>query len=80
MSDILEMLAREWIIGYSVFACVCVSIHIWYSVRLLISCRKQGYDVGASCMIPIWNLVISLKKKAFVKRANTVIIDEEIII
>ena len=82
MSDVMRVLASEWVIGYSVCASICVIIHLYFSISLVISCRKVGYDVGVSGMIPLWNIVVCIKRAIFVhnkNKKNNTISDDEVI-
>lgn len=59
---IMSYLAENWVLGYSVSLVICVAGYLLYSILLVRSCRKIGYDVGVSGMIPIWNIVVLLKR------------------
>lgn len=77
MSDIMRVLASEWVVGYAVSISVCVISYLLYSILLVVSCRRVGYDVGVSGMIPIWNIVVLIKRAIFVHKKNKLIPEDE---
>lgn len=77
MSEIMLILAEEWVIGVSVFCSLLVIGHIVFSVMLIRSCRKNNYDIGASAMFPIINLVIFIKNNIRKKSRNSIIDEDE---
>ena len=79
MNEIMITLASEWVIGYSVMASICVISYLVYSILLTVSCRRVGYDVGVSAMIPLVNIVI-LIKRVFYKKKEVNLPEEEIAI
>lgn len=58
----MEILAQEWVIGYSVIGSLSVILYLVFSIRLIVSCRRTNYDVGVSAFIPFINLFIWGKK------------------
>lgn len=79
MAEIMSFLAREWIIGFSACALFFVVVYLIFSIRLVISCRKIGYDVSISGMIPLWNIIVWVRKKIFIHNNNKPILDDELI-
>lgn len=79
MSDVMQLLADEWVIGTVVLSVVVVAIHLVFSIRLILNSRKIGYDVGTSGMIPLINLFVWIKK-CHIKRASNKTIKEDAII
>lgn len=73
----MALLAQEWVVGYSVVTGVVIVSYITYSVLLIRSCRKIGYDVGVSGMIPIWNIV-TLIKRLYKGRKNKLVSSDEV--
>lgn len=70
MGDIMVVLAREWKIGYVIFSILGVLIYLVFSINLVTTSRKEGYDIGVSGMIPLWNIVVLIKKKLFIAKKN----------
>lgn len=60
--EFMQMLADEYIIGISVLIVFVIAIHIFFSVRLIVTSRREGLDVCVSAMIPIYNLVLWVRK------------------
>ena len=79
-SEIMLLLAEEWEVGYLVCASVCVVSYILYSVLLVRSCRKVKYDVGVSGMIPLWNLVVLVRRMFKARKVKPIAEDEELIL
>lgn len=78
MSEIMLILAREWVIG----SIVCISLvligYLIFSILLIRSCRKHNYDVGASAFVPIVNLIVWFKSMKYKKAlASDIIIAED---
>lgn len=61
MSEIMLLLAREWVIGVSIFASIMIIAYLTFSILLVRSCRKRNYDIGASAFVPLVNLFIWFK-------------------
>lgn len=79
-SNIMLVLAEKWILGYSVCTVVCIALYLVYSICLVISCRRVGYDVGVSGMIPVWNLIVLVKRIILWYKNKPIPDDEEIIL
>lgn len=60
--EFMKMLADEYVIGISVLIVFVVAIHIFFSVRLIVTSRREGLDVCVSAMIPVYNLVLWVRK------------------
>lgn len=60
--EFMQMLADEYVIGSSVLIVFVVAIHIFFSVRLIVTSRREGLDVCVSAMIPVYNLVLLVRK------------------
>ena len=80
MSAIMAFLAKNWIFGYTFLTVVCIGLYLWYSIWLVKSCRKVGYDVGVAGMLPVINLFIHIKKVFKVRRDKRLAMEEEIIL
>lgn len=82
MSKVMLILAREWIIGVVVSISVVLIGYLIFSILLVRSCRRNGYDIGVLGMIPFLNIIVFIKN-IFLKRklsSNTVNDDEEFIL
>lgn len=77
MSEIMLILSQKWIIGYSVFASICVIGYLLHSILLVISCRKVGYNVSVAGMIPIVNVFILIKRLLWTRKTRVVEVVEE---
>jgi len=80
MSTIMAFLAKHWVFGYTFITVVCISVYLGYSIWLVKSCRKVGYDVGALGMVPVINLFIHIKKVLKVKKDKKALLEQEIIL
>lgn len=58
----MYFLAENWLAGYIVMDILVVGIYLIFSIRLIKTSRKIGYDVGASALLPVINILIWLKK------------------
>ena len=65
MKEVMAFLAENWVVGVSTSIALVLFIYSFFSIRLLLNCRKIGYDVGVSCMIPVVNLFIFFRKAYF---------------
>lgn len=68
MKDAMLFLADYYVTGIIICSVIVVIGYIVFSVLLVRSARKIGYDVGISGMIPFINLYIWIKKKLIVRR------------
>lgn len=62
IAEIMALLAENWIPGVSVCIAVCVIIYLVFSIRLVVTARRVDMNVGVTAMIPVWNLVLWLRK------------------
>lgn len=62
ISSIMQLLADEYVIGTAVIAVVVVTAYLTFSIRLIVTARKEGIDVCASAMIPVYNLILWIRK------------------
>ena len=70
MKGIMAFLADNWVVGYSVITAIVIAGYLIYSILLVRSCRRIGYDVGVSGMIPIINIIILIKRLLKGKKLN----------
>lgn len=61
MSKIMMVLAEEWILGVSICIFLCILVYLIFSIRLVISCRRNKYDIGVLGMLPVVNIIIFIK-------------------
>lgn len=58
----MAFLAREYVVGIASLATLSVGVYLAFSIRLIKSCRKLGMDVCTSAMIPIYNVILWVRK------------------
>lgn len=68
-SEIMQFLADNYVIGMSVFIVLLISIYLLFSIRLIITARREGLDICVSAMIPIYSLILWIRK-CIKKRKN----------
>ena len=58
----MSSLADGYLYGI-VVACFFVIVgYVLYSVLVLLSCRKVGIDICVSAMIPVYNLILPIRR------------------
>lgn len=62
LKSLMALFAREYVVGTAVIGITVVSIYLFFSIRLIITSRKEGIDVCASAMIPVYNLILWVRK------------------
>lgn len=67
--EIMQFLADNYVIGMSVFIVLLISIYLIFSIRLIITARREGLDICVSAMIPIYSLILWIRK-CIKKRKN----------
>ncbi len=67
--EIMQFLADNYVIGMSVFIVLLISIYLLFSIRLIITARREGLDICVSAMIPIYSLILWIRK-CIKKRKN----------
>ena len=60
-SEMYLWLADNWVLGSSIFCLVCVVVHLVYSWCLVRYARGLGIDLGVSCLVPLWNVIILVR-------------------
>lgn len=79
MKETMAMLAENWVVGYSICLVIVLAKYLIFSIRLVITARKIGYDVGAICLVPFVNIVIWVKKCIYSRRLNRPLGEDDII-
>lgn len=69
ISESMAYLAENYIPGIVVLCVVVVAGYLFFSIRLIVNARREGLNVCISAMIPIYNLIIWLRK-VFRKHKN----------
>lgn len=67
--EIMQFLADNYVVGMSVFIVLLISIYLLFSIRLIITARREGLDICVSAMIPIYSLILWIRK-CIKKRKN----------
>lgn len=67
--EIMQFLADNYVVGMSVFIILLISIYLLFSIRLIITARREGLDICVSAMIPIYSLILWIRK-CIKKRKN----------
>ena len=61
MGSFMSRLADMYLYGVLASIFIVVGVYVFYSVRVLLSCRKNGIDICASAMIPVYNLTLPVR-------------------
>lgn len=72
-------LAENYILGIIALCVIVVACYLIFSIRLIKTSRQEGLDVCTSAMIPIYNVVLWVRK--CIRKYNnskTYKLDEEI--
>lgn len=62
LSSMIEFLSINYIVGISVFCTIVVIGYLVFSIRLIVTSRREGLDVCMTAMIPIVNVFLWFKK------------------
>lgn len=62
ISSFMALLAEEYVIGTAITCTVVVAIYLTFSIRLIVTARREGINVCASAMIPVYNLILWFRK------------------
>ena len=61
-SEMAKFLADYYIYGISITSFLAVLLYLVFSIRFVITARKEGMDICISAFIPVWNIVTWLRK------------------
>lgn len=61
-SGMMKSLASYYYIVIPITIVIVIGIYVWYSVRTIILCRRSGMDIGMSGMIPVWNVILRIRR------------------
>lgn len=75
-SEIMQALADYYIIGISVICVLVITLYLVFSIRLIITSRREGINACASALIPIYNLILWIRK-CMRKKKNSAVFDED---
>lgn len=67
MSGVMKTLADYYTYGIVVCCIIVTALYLAFSIRLIITARREGLDVCASALIPFFNIGLFFKK-AYKKR------------
>lgn len=62
MGSFMSGLADNYLYGIAIAVFLVVVGYIAYSVLVLLSCRKVGIDICVSAMIPVYNLILLIRR------------------
>lgn len=62
MSEVMKTLADYYTYGIVVCCIIATALYLAFSIRLIITARREGLDVCASALIPIFNIGLFFKK------------------
>lgn len=60
--EVMQALANYYVVGITIICIVVVTLYLIFSIRLIITSRREGINACASAMIPIYNLILWLRK------------------
>lgn len=76
VSEVAKYLADYYIYGISIASTLFVILYLIFSIRLVITARRENMDVCVSAFIPLWN-IITWVRKSLKHRKNSKIIGED---
>lgn len=62
LSETILALSENYVIGISVLCVVVVAGYLFFSIRLIVTARREGLNICMSAMIPFVNLIIWFRK------------------
>ena len=74
--EIMQALADHYVVGISVMCVLVVTLYLIFSIRLIITSRREGINACASALIPIYNLILWIRKCRR-KKKNSIVIEED---
>lgn len=71
------VLQQNYVVGMSVACTVVVALYLAFSIRLIVTSRREGINACASAMIPVYNLILWIRKWRRKKKNNQAIPEDE---
>lgn len=62
LAESIEYLGENWIVGISVLSSVVVVLYLVFSIRLIVTSRREGINTSMMCMIPVLNIFLWFRK------------------
>lgn len=75
----MQYLADNYVYGIAVLCSVVCIIYLIFSIRLIVTSRREGINICASAMIPFVNIIFWVRKCVVKHKNNKVFKDGEII-
>lgn len=73
----MQALADYYIVGISVICVLVVTLYLVFSIRLIITSRREGINACASALIPVYNLILWIRKCRRKKKSLAVFDEDE---
>ena len=77
LKDIMLILQQNYIVGISIACVIVVALYLAFSIRLIVTSRREGINACASAMIPVYNLILWIRKWRRKKKNNIVLAEDE---
>lgn len=58
----MSLLAREYRVGIIAVSVICVALYLIFSIRLIVTSRREGIDICMLAMIPVLNVFMWIRK------------------
>lgn len=71
------VLQQNYVVGMSVACTVVVALYLAFSIRIIVTSRREGINACASAMIPVYNLILWIRKWRRKKKNDQVIPEDE---
>lgn len=62
MSEVMKTLADYYVYGIVVCCIIVTALYLAFSIKLIITSRREGLDVCVSALVPIFNIGLFFKK------------------
>lgn len=72
-------LANNYVYGIVLLCCVVCIIYLAFSIRLIVTSRREGINLCAMAMIPVINILLWVRKCVVKRKNNKVFREDEII-
>lgn len=73
-NQFMYTLSDNYILGIVILCSIVVACYLIFSIRLIQTSRREGLDVCISAMIPIYNVVLWVRK-CIKKHQNSKVLD-----
>lgn len=61
-SELMQFLADNYTIGIPLFISLLIGVYLLFSIRLIITSRREGLNICVSAMIPVYSLILWIRK------------------